>query len=262
MINKSIHIDKQLAILEYSNRELNFSHTQYDEEAYQYLLLKKGDMEAVNASRAYFKESEKVMFTDDPLINMKYMFVVSATLATRYAIEGGLNSETAYNISDIFIKRMHNCNDLDDIRDVQAEMIEYFTSRIQNIQRVYHYSKPVMMTIEYIQQNLHQSIRMPELSEASFLSPSYLSVLFKKETGMSISDFILDLRLQTARNMLLHSDFSIAEISEILAFSSQSYFSAVFKKHCKQTPAQFRKKNYLKNLNGNVEKTAFHSDIL
>lgn len=243
-------IDKQLAITEFSNREINFSHTQYDEEALQYQLLKAGDMDAVNVSRNYFRESEKVKFTEDPIINMRYMFVVNATLATRYAIEGGLDSETAYNISDIFIRRMHRCSSLDEIRKAQSEMIKYFTSKVADSKSVHHYSKPIVLAIEYIQQNLHQSIRMEDLCEASFLSASYLSTLFKNETGFTISSYILNSRIQTAQNMLLHSDFSISQISEILAFNSESYFCCVFKKQCGISPAQFRKENYLKSLTG------------
>ena len=65
-------------------------------------------------------------------------------------------------------------------------------------------------------------------------------IQFKKEMGIGVAEYILKKRMEAARNMLRYSDMSYAEISEILAFSSQSHFTAVFKKHHGITPKEYR----------------------
>ncbi|MBQ8088719.1 MAG: helix-turn-helix transcriptional regulator [Clostridia bacterium] len=72
------------------------------------------------------------------------------------------------------------------------------------------------------------------------MSPSYLSTLFRRESGVSISNYILNKRMEAARNMLRFSDIPYSEISATLAFSSQSHFIQVFRKQVGCTPHEFR----------------------
>ena len=94
--------------------------------------------------------------------------------------------------------------------------------------------------MEYIDLHLHMPIRLAELAEHVKLNPSYLSVLFKKETGVPVSEYILNRRIDTAKNMLLYSEYSASQISEILTFSSQSHFIRVFKKKEGMTPREYQ----------------------
>ena len=89
-------------------------------------------------------------------------------------------------------------------------------------------------------EHLDERIRVDDLCGVCGLSGGYLSRLFKAETGVSISRFILIKKIETARNMLKHSDYPIMWISNALAFPSQSYFTRVFTKECGVTPGRFR----------------------
>lgn len=104
-------------------------------------------------------------------------------------------------------------------------------------------SKPVARCIDYIYDHLHTKITLANLSELTGLNSSYLSRLFHKETGMTVSDYIQQTKIETAKNMLLHSSYSAAEIASILAFSDQSYFSEVFKKQTGLTPKRYQSLN-------------------
>ena len=81
---------------------------------------------------------------------------------------------------------------------------------------------------------------MKDLAIQTKLNESYLSTLFKKETGTSVSGYILSKRMEAAENMLKFSDYTYAEISSILAFSSQSHFARIFKQQTGYTPKQYR----------------------
>ena len=104
-------------------------------------------------------------------------------------------------------------------------------------------SKAVSTCIDYIYEHLHTRITLATLASVTNLSAPYLSRLFKKEIGYSVSEYILNKKLETAKSMLSSSDYSIAEISASLAFPSQSYFTNVLKKDCGLTPKQFRSRN-------------------
>ena len=98
------------------------------------------------------------------------------------------------------------------------------------------------MCIDYIQEHLDERIRMEDLCRLTSLSSAYLSRLFKKETGVAVSRYILLKKIDTARNMLLYSEYPIIRISDTLAFPSQSYFTHVFSKECGITPGEVRKR--------------------
>ena len=72
------------------------------------------------------------------------------------------------------------------------------------------------------------------------LSVDDLSKIFSKETGVPVKRFIVTAKVNTAKNMLVYSDFTLSEIAMSLGFSSQSALSAAFKKVTRQTPAKFR----------------------
>ena len=72
------------------------------------------------------------------------------------------------------------------------------------------------------------------------MSKTYLSTLFKKETGYSISEYINGIRVDRARSLLVNSDIAIVEIARMCGFEDQSYFTKVFRKTTGITPKKCR----------------------
>lgn len=103
----------------------------------------------------------------------------------------------------------------------------------------------------YIRQNLHNRMTRDELSEYVHLNESYLSRLFHKETGMSLSDYILKERMKKAGELIAETDEPISEIANQLCYDNFSYFSKLFRKVYNVTPQEYRKKN---SPNNNVKK--------
>ncbi|MCR5297004.1 MAG: AraC family transcriptional regulator [Clostridiales bacterium] len=240
--------DRQVAYLAYLNRENEFQHHGYSEEMKQYTLMQAGDPAAVEESQRMMRKMLPVGLSTDPLRNAQYLFVANITIATRFAIEGGLDAETAYNISDMYIRKLDPCRDPEEVMDLHREMFSYFTARMAETDRKKTYIRPIAECVEYIEAHLHLPLRIEELAEHVRLSTSYLSVLFRRETGMAFSDYVLARRIETAQNMMLYSDYSSTEISEILAFSSQSYFIRCFRKRTGMTPKEYRQKHYARGI--------------
>ena len=239
---------KQVAYLSYINRENSFRHTDYDEEMKQYALMQAGDPSAVEESAHMMERNQNTHISKDPVRNVKYLFIANITITTRFAIEGGMDSETAYNSSDLYIRKMDTCNTIDEVMDLHREMFTYFTERMANQKKENVFAKSVIQCMRYIDAHLHVPIRMRDLAAQVSLNPSYLSTLFKKETGMSISDYVLQRRIDTARNMLRYSDYPSAQISEILAFNSQSYFIRCFRNKTCMTPNEYRQRHFAESI--------------
>lgn len=234
--------NKKLYYQQFLNREGNIRHHKYDEELELYALMKAGDMRAVTKGKKMFTSSLVGHVSNDRLLNFKYLFVASVTLATRFAIEGGLDEELAYTSSDLYIQQLDQCKTVEEVNDVFEEMLTFFTQKMAALKKKNIYSKPILLCIDYIYDHLHEKLSVDILAEVVNLNPNYLSGLFKKETGRTILTYICDLRIEAAKNLLLYSDASFAEIASMLSFNSQSYFIKVFRENTSLTPKEYRKK--------------------
>ncbi len=232
--------EKKLRYMEFVSREAGWRHHTHAEDTWQFELLQAGDMRAVEEGIIRFRSVNNGHLSDDPVRNRKYLFVASVTQACRAAINGGMDTERAYNASDLFIQKMDTLATEEEICKLQVDMMTFYTREMAELDRKRVYSKPVVICMDYIYNHLHEPIRIQALAEQVDLNASYLSTLFKKEAGCSISDYILSKRMEAARNMLKYSEYSYAEISAILAFSSQSHFSRIFKKEMGYTPKEYR----------------------
>lgn len=92
----------------------------------------------------------------------------------------------------------------------------------------------------YIAHSWDRKITLEEIAESVHLSQSYSSALFKNETGSSIMEYIIDLRIQKACEMLKYSDRSVTEIAESAGFCDIFYFSRMFKKSLGTSPTAYR----------------------
>lgn len=236
--------DKKLSYLEYLNRENSFRHHLYSEDMLRFDLMKSGDPRAIEEGENMFASSLLGHLSDDPLRNMKYLFVSTVAIATRYAIEGGMNEEKAYNASDLFIQEADLCKNIEEVKKLNKEMFIFFTTQLSAIHKGRTYSKPVMQCIDYIYYHLYEKLTLGKVATVTRLNPNYLSQLFHKELGITFSDYINKERVTAAKNMLRHSDFSYSDIASILGYSSQSHFIQNFKVSTGYTPKKYRNEYY------------------
>jgi len=236
----------QISYLEYMNRENNFRHRDYEEEMRMYRYVQDGDFRAVEEARRNFCAGKQGHLSDEPLINMKYLFVASMTLVIRFAITGGMNSETAYTSSDYYIQQMDKCRTIEEVRRLHEEAVEYFTDYMGKLKKEKIYSKTVMQCIDYINRNLNRPVRVADIAGQVGKNPDYLSALFRRETGKTVTDYMMECKLKAAKHMLLDTDCSCAMVSAAFAFSSQSYFTRMFRQYTGDTPKKFREK-YIHN---------------
>lgn len=237
-------INKQVAYLEFINRENCFHHHRYNDEMLQYEYIKNGDIRAVDEAERLIHSVETGHLSDNALKNLLYLCICNITLVTRFAIEGGMDAEKAYNASDLYIQKYDKARTTDEIYALHREMIEYFTNAVAAVKKEHIYSKQVVQCMDYIHYHLHEQINVSNLAVKVKLNESYLSVLFKREVGVNITEYVIRKRMEAAENMLKYSDFSLSEISDILHFSSYSHFAKTFRKYYHTSPKEYRNTNF------------------
>jgi len=103
-------------------------------------------------------------------------------------------------------------------------------------------SDNVAAVLSYIEKHYKENITLESVSNAIYLNPNYVSRLFKKEVGVTMSSYIIFKKLEEAKKMLEHTDKSIIDISAATGFTELSYFCKVFKKNVGFTPRDYRTK--------------------
>ena len=184
------------------------------------------------------------MLSRNALTNIKYHFVVTAAMLTRYCIDGGLEPEQAYRLSDFYILKMDTCTTVRQIADLHHEMAKDFTGKMVLQKKSSILSKPVVQCVDYIYSHIKERITVAVLAEYTGLSESYLSRVFKQNLGISISDYIREKKIEKATHLLRYSDKSIIDIANYLSFSSQSHFIQTFENFTGMTPKKYRNKYY------------------
>ncbi len=247
----SINDDLQKKI--FQCREEKICHLEYNLEYQFYNAVALGDTE--NISR-YFMDTEKDDVYDgkeygrlsyDDLQNARYHFVVAVAMITRICVEHGMNREKAYTLSDLFIQKMDSLKTISDISELHNQMIADFTVRMKKLRKENVYSIHVIKAMDYIYIHLHEKIKISQIADELSLDRSYLSSLFRSETGMSIHHYIISEKIRSASHLLTSSEMTYSEIAEYYGFSSQSHFSNSFKKETGYTPMNYRKRFYQKS---------------
>ncbi len=234
--------EKDLAKTAFNNREYMIEHMPYEREMAFFQSIKAGNEEEMKRLFKPLGVEGMGKLSDDKLRNLKYHLIITIAFITRYAIEGGMTMETAYNLSDIYIQRLDKCQTEQEIHVIHKEVAEDFTHRMHMIVKHHLYSRPVTICIDYIYNHLHSKMSLSDLAKTADLSSSYLSKLFKKETGVTLSQYIAQKKVEAAENMLKYSEYTCTEISNYLCFNSESYFIQVFKSFTKMTPKEYRNK--------------------
>lgn len=247
-----IDTNKELNIKLFLQRENDVVHSPYEDELGFYEHVRAGDIKAITELMDKYPLSDNTgrgLLSEDPVRNVRYHFVISVSMITRFCMEGGMNAQTAYGLSDLYIQSADRCTSIETLVDLHRAMCKDYAGRMKLVRKNKVYSKPVMLCIDYIYEHLQKKIPVSILAAHVGLNESYLSKLFHKETGMVISAFIREKRIEAAQNMLKYSDFSCPNIANYLAFSSQSHFIQVFRKKTGQTPEEYRKRNFRSNWN-------------
>lgn len=227
-------------------KESCLPHPPQTEEQEFYRMVVNGDIAGIEQlRRKYGKcsngENEKGRLSSDPIHNEIYHLVANCTIITRKCIAGGMPQEDAFALSDMFIRRADNCRSVEEVQSINDEMAMEFAVRMSRLHKLNgrSYSKGVSFAVRYISDSLHTKLTADIIARKAGYERSYFSGLFRRETGVTITRYILEQKIDAAKSMI-SGGIELSRISEMLGFSSQSHFCNRFKSVTGMTPGEYR----------------------
>lgn len=239
-------VQKHFNDILFENHENNVHHNPYDQEMREFGSIENGDLIQLEKSLQEDYDGTIGTLAKDPLRNLKNLGIVLVTLASRAAIRGGLSPEISFSLSDSYIQQIEECKDLALVAPLAhkaefqyAEMVHEIKEKQKGILKKQKNPR-INKCKDFIFSHLHDRITLEDLATEADCNPNYLSQLFKECEGISISGYILQEKINRAKNLLIYSDYSYIEIATYLGFSSQSHLGTQFKKHTGYTLRQYR----------------------
>ena len=239
-------VQKNFNDILFENHENNKHHNPYDQELREFGSIENGDLIQLEKSMQEDYDGTLGTLAKDPLRNLKNLGIVLVTLASRAAIRGGLSPEISFSLSDSYIQQIEECRDIALITPLahkaefqHAEMVHEIKEQQKGISKKQKNPR-INKCKDFIFSHLHDRITLDDLAAEADCNPNYLSQLFKECEGISLSGYILQEKINRAKNLLIYSDYSYIEIATYLGFSSQSHLGTHFKKYTGYTLRQYR----------------------
>ncbi len=242
--------------------ENGFIHNPYSHEKRQVRSITDGDVQMLEEILKERFPNRYGTLSKNPLRQEIYIGIVETTLASRAAINGGLDPETAFFLSDTTIQKLDKCHDAATAMRISYESQLYYAKLVHDLNDSHNSessdnNRHVTRCKDYIMSHLHEKIMIRDIARAIGLEENYLSTLFKKYEGMTISNYILREKIKLAKNLLIYSNYSYSEIASYLGFYSHSHFGQAFRKITGYTPKEYRmtfeKEDFLADVMRNEE---------
>lgn len=225
----------------YKNREKMFTHPPYFLEKKLINQIKTCDENGALNTLKEINLLNRAVLAKDPLRSIKDSIICSCTFFTRAVIEAGVFPDIAFTYSDTFIQEIEKMNGISEVRSYEEDIVKQFIKLVKENTSA-KYSHPVFDAMQYINNNLTQKLSLEDIAKHAFVHPNYLSSLFKKETGCSITSFIARRRIEESMYFVAYTDYEIADIASFYHFCNQGYYCTLFKKYLCISPNDYRTK--------------------
>jgi AraC-like DNA-binding protein len=229
---------RQLLAEEEENDDSAFRHSYHDEQLLMQAIREGRTEDALRLTENMDKDSGRLAGAELPL--WRNLAIIGISLCTRAAIEGGLSPEEGYRLSGYYIQKCDLSHDPAHLLHHRNRAIEELTVRVRSAAEKPRGSGHVERCKDYVRKHYREKIYLEDVAEALGISPTYLSKLFKKETGQCLQDYINEERIFRAANLLIYSRLSLPEIAEYVHFPNQSYFGKIFRQFRHMTPREYR----------------------
>lgn len=191
-------------------------------------------MKDISGLREHFERLSKKYHSQSYFSHIYVKFIFSNLLKEFYnnipnASEEQFNKE---------VEKLYTCDDIDTIVEIINGHIGELEKRFNQNPQVAH--REIETVKQYIYEHFGEEIGVDFLADLVYLTPSYLSAIFKKETGQNLSKFIKQYRMEQAKDMLENTNKKIVNISRETGYPNVSYFCQSFREYFGISPQKFR----------------------
>jgi YesN/AraC family two-component response regulator len=170
---------------------------------------------------------------------MRARVIELVVLLSRAAIRGGADVEQIFGLNYTYLNKINTFRNIDEIAYWLSGILTRFTDQVFNLTNVKH-ADVIFRAIDYVKKNYMKKITLEDTASYVFLSPAYFSRVFKEEIGDNFNTYVNTVRVDAAMKLLLNETIALVDISSMVGFETQSYFSKVFKRVTGVTPGKFR----------------------
>ncbi len=169
---------------------------------------------------------------------MRMRAVEIGSVLVHAILEYSTSTERLFSISNHFLHRVTGVADGEELSLVMQELAKSIMDCLYPVGD--ENKKVIRKMMKYISMHHSEPLTLKTIAENIHMNPAYLSHLFKKEIGMTFREYLNFVRIEEAKRLLRHTDYSIIDIAMAVGYESQSYFSQVFRKCTGVAPNRFR----------------------
>ena len=204
-------------------------------------------MQAVSQGNAHtveqiFSNASNFVFekrADDPVRNMKNYLIISNTLFRKAAEQGAVHPYYIDGVSTDFAKKIESASTVAETSALMRDMVKKYCSLV-NTHSMRNYSPFVQKIVTTIDSDLTADLSLRSFARILNVNSSYLSVLFKKETGKTLTEYVSQKRMEHAAYLLRTTKLQIQTVAQHCGMYDVNYFAKMFKKITGKTPKEYR----------------------
>jgi two-component system, response regulator YesN len=176
-----------------------------------------------------------------PVRSMKNLSLTANSLYRKAAESGGVHPLHLDSVSGRFAIQIEQAQSQAELVSLNEEMRKVYCNLVKEVS-VAAFPSIIKEAVTSIRFNIDQPVSLNALAERLGVNPSHLSRTFKQALGMTLTDYINQLRIEEAKYLLDHSDDSVTAIASQVGYNDANYFSKVFRKWERVTPHDYRKR--------------------
>ena len=234
LLSKKVSPDSEETLWDMQSMELRYRYENELMDAVSKGQIHKADQILTNVTTFSFEQR-----VADPLRNAKNYCIIMNTLLRKAAERGGVHPMYINTASSALAIRIEQTHSLETIPVLMSDMFRDYC-RLVRQHSMKNYSPPVQKALLYIDGNLTENLSLRTLAENLNVSSSYLSSLFRKETGHTLTDYITRRRVRHAMHLLKTTRLQVQTIAQHCGMLDVQYFSKLFKRVAGMTPKEYR----------------------
>ncbi|WP_075367349.1 PocR ligand-binding domain-containing protein [Desulfosporosinus metallidurans] len=170
---------------------------------------------------------------------VKTRVVELVVFISRAAVDGGADLSVILQQNALFFLELLKITHTDEICLWSRDMLETYMKQIDN-NRDQKNQQAIQYAAEYIKKNFRNKITTEDIARVVYLSPCYVSRIFKQGLGCTLTEYLTKVRVEEAKKMLKDPKYNVMKVAEESGFDDPAYFTRVFKKTEGITPSSFR----------------------
>ena len=219
------------------------SHYTHSYEKEMLNFVREGDVNGLQKFLLTQNHGRVGIISSEQIRQQKNLFIISVTLISRAAVDGGLYKDEAFMLSNEYIRRCEDLFSIEAIMQLSYEMIMDYTQQVFHIDSKTSLTPLVASVVTYIRRNISADLSCKALADRFNFHRNQLNTKFKEDTGKTVSEFVMNEKINRAKSLLINTDKPLAEIADYLGFSSQSHLQTVFKRFTSRTLKEYREHN-------------------